>query len=128
VLLRDNETVNSFRLEKYIKHKGFYIFKLLGLNDINSATRYKDYDIILPVILKEYIEEFDDINNFDSYIGLKVFDEDGQYVGEIDEYYNFNGNIVFKIICEKKYYLINYNKEHVISENISQQKLNGFKV
>ena len=119
VLLRGPSTISSFRLEKFFRHKYLYIFKLVGINNIDTAARYKDFAIILPIILKDYIEELDDKNN----LGLKVFDENDQYVGEIYEYYNFNGNVVFKINCDKKYYLISYNKEHVVSENFIQHKL-----
>jgi ribosomal 30S subunit maturation factor RimM len=95
----------------------------VGLDDKDTAVRYKNLRIILPIILKEYIEDFDDKNNLEKYIGLKVFDENDQYVGEIYEYYNFNGNIVFKINRDNKYFLLSYNQEHVVSENFIQHKL-----
>ena len=79
--------------------------------------------MILPISLKEYIHELNQKDDLNKYVGIKVYDECNLYVGEISEYYNFNGNIVFNIVSENKSFLVNYNSEHIVNKNISQNKI-----
>jgi 16S rRNA processing protein RimM len=123
VLLKNISTVYSFRLENYFIHKNTFVFKLEGLNNINYSIKYRNFLVILPISLKEYIHELNQKDDLNKYVGIKVYDECSLYVGEISEYYNFNGNIVFNIVSENKSFLVNYNSEHIVNKNISQNKI-----
>lgn len=123
ILLKNASVVRSFRIKSYYIFNNLYIFKLLGLNDINTSINYNGFSVILPVALKGYIKELDEMDQFNELIGYEVFDENNQYTGKLSECYNFNGNIVFEISEGNKYFLINNNNEHILDINFIEKSI-----
>ncbi|GLX71177.1 ribosome maturation factor RimM [Paenibacillus glycanilyticus] len=86
------------------EHKGMYIVKLKGYNDINEVEKYKGW------VLKIAEDELEDLEDGEYYyheiIGCKVVTEDGEELGNISDILRPGANDVWVVDMPKKKQLL----------------------
>lgn len=114
--IRDIKRIESLRY-----HKNFVILKFEGVNDINAALEYRDFQVciseedLLPLEENEYY--------IDDLIGFTVFTREGEFLGEISEVIVTGGTDVFVVKGEEKKYMIPAALELITEVNEEEKKM-----
>lgn len=114
--IRDIKRIESLRY-----HKNFVILKFEGVNDINAALEYRDFQVCIPeedlLPLEENEYYIDDL------IGFTVFTREGEFLGEISEVIVTGGTDVFVVKGEEKKYMIPAALELITEVNEEEKKM-----
>jgi len=112
---------DSFEITSAKVHKNIVIMKLNGVDDIESAERYRGKTVYLD---RDSLELDDGDYFIQDLIGCRVFDADsGQLLGELTDVSKTGANDVWHIARDGKEYLIPAIPDVVISVDIDDGKI-----
>lgn len=110
----------SLRIEYMQEFKGNVLVGLVGVEDIDTAKKYKGMDVVVP---EEMLPELEGEIYWHELEGAQVFDKDGEEVGTLVDYMEAGGTDIFRIKTDRGYYLISDNTDHVLEINVKDKKL-----
>ena len=121
LLSRNGEVKASLELIYMSEYKGMLLVCFAGVEDVDSAMKYKGMDVVLP---EDMLPEPEDGSIYWHQLeGCQVFDTEGNYVGVLIDYMEAGSSEVFRIKGEKNTWLISNNKNHVTEINVKDKKL-----
>ncbi|MGD9809587.1 MAG: ribosome maturation factor RimM [Deferribacterales bacterium] len=110
----------SLAIEYMQEFKGNVLVGLVGVEDIDTAKKYKGMDVVVP---EDMLPELEGEIYWHELEGAPVFDKDGETVGTLVDYMEAGGADIFRIKTDKGYYLISDNTDHVLEINVKEKKL-----
>jgi len=110
----------SLAIEFMQEFKGNILIGFVGVEDIDTAKKYKGMDVVVP---EEMLPELEDEIYWYELEGSPVFDKNGVLVGTLADYMEAGGADIFRIKSDEGYYLISNNKDHVLEINVKEKKL-----
>jgi 16S rRNA processing protein RimM len=120
MLSKEGKVKASMEIEYMKDYKGMLLVGFAGVEDIDSALKYKGMDVVLP---EEMLPELEGEIYWHELEGCQVLDTDGNLVGTLIDYMEAGASEVFRIKGEKGTYLISNNKDHVTEINVKEKKL-----
>ena len=85
----------EFKIEKVKYLKKLVTLKLIGINDINEAEKYKNSYIFIK---REDAKKLDEDTYFIAdLIGLNVYDEKDKLIGKLNDIYNTGSNDIYVV-------------------------------
>ncbi|MBF0710204.1 MULTISPECIES: ribosome maturation factor RimM [unclassified Gemella] len=123
LISRGNQVIKEVIVENAREHKGFFLVKFEGIDNIEEAEKFKNLQ------LKVDEENLSDLEDGEFYfyeiIGCKVIDENKNIVGEIVDILQTGANDVWVIKTDKnKEILIPYIEEVVKNIDIDNKIIN----
>ncbi|MBF0846443.1 ribosome maturation factor RimM [Streptococcus danieliae] len=123
LISRGNQIIKEVIVESAREHKGFFLVKFEGIDNIEEAEKFKNLQ------LKVDEENLSDLEDGEFYfyeiIGCKVIDENKNIVGEIVDILQTGANDVWVIKTDKnKEILIPYIEEVVKNIDIDNKIIN----
>ncbi|MCX8083783.1 MAG: ribosome maturation factor RimM [Calditerrivibrio sp.] len=120
MLGKERKVLFSDEIEYLEPQKDMYLVKLKTLNDIDAASKYKGFEVLIPESVLP--NEAEDEVYWFKIDGAKVVDQKGAEIGILCDYIESGSVDVFRIKAgDGKFYLISNNKDHVISINVEQK-------
>lgn len=122
LITQGNKVVKEVEVEFARFHKGKYLIKFVGINDINEAEIYKNMQI---KVSDEYLCDLDEGEfYFYEIIGCEVFDENKNLLGEVIDILQTGANDVWVVkSLNNKEYLIPYIDDIIKEINIEEKKI-----
>lgn len=120
MLSKDGKVKASLEIEYMKDYKGMLLVGFKGLEDVDSALKYKGMDVVVP---EEMLPQLDDEIYWHELEGCQVLDTNGDFVGTLIDYMEAGASEVFRIQGEKETWLISNNKDHVTEINVKEKKL-----
>ena len=109
------------RIESLRYHKNFVILKFEGVDDINTALEYRDFQVCIPeedlLSLEENEYYIDDL------LGFTVVTREGDFLGKISDVLVTGGTDVFVVKGEEKEYMIPAALELITEVNEEEKKM-----
>jgi len=122
MLGKDRKVIFSSKIEYVEPMNDLFLVKLENINDVDTAKKYKGYEILIPMTLLP--EEDDDEVYWFKIEGADVFDQDDVKVGILVDYIESGAADIFRIKgLDDKYYLISNNKDHVLSIDVRNKRV-----
>lgn len=120
MLSRGGDVKASLEIEYMKDYKGMLLLGLKGVEDVDTALKYKGMDVVVP---EDMLPKLEDAIYWHELEGCQVLDTDGVLVGTLDDYMEAGSTDVFRIKGDGAYYLVSNNKNHVIEINVKEKKL-----
>ncbi|TCK60001.1 ribosome maturation factor RimM [Seleniivibrio woodruffii] len=120
MLSKEGKVKASLEIEYMKDYKGMLLVGFKGLEDVDSALKYKGMDVVVP---EEMLPQLDDEIYWHELEGCQVLDTNGDFVGTLIDYMEAGASEVFRIQGEKETWLISNNKDHVTEINVKEKKL-----
>lgn len=120
MLSKEGKVKASLEIEYMKDYKGMLLVGFKGLEDVDSALKYKGMDVVIP---EEMLPQLDDEIYWHELEGCQVLDTNGDFVGTLIDYMEAGASEVFRIQGEKETWLISNNKDHVTEINVKEKKL-----
>lgn len=108
----------EFKVERSRIHKGFYIVKFKGFDNINDVEKFKNKDVLISE--EDLLELEEDEYYIKDLIGLKVINQDDIEIGTIKEVLDYDANDVYVIATDEGEEYIPAVAEFILDINIDQ--------
>lgn len=120
LLSRNGEVKASLEPAYMNEYKGMLLVGFKGVEDVDSALKYKGMDVVVP---EDMLPKLEDSIYWHELEGCLVFDTEGKQVGTLIDYLEAGPTEVFRIQGDKCTYLISNNKNHVTEINVKEKRL-----
>jgi len=122
ILVVKNKNVTEIEIEEVKYHKDMVLLKLKGVDDMNSAEKYKG--CFIKIHRKDAIKLPKDTFFIADIIGSEVITDDGKILGKVDDIYSTGSNDIYVVKDELgKQILLPSIKEVILDIDVEKQKV-----